>query len=141
MQRLTVYLILLFCLIALPAKATDYRYCVSCDTHSAQATVKTELVDFGKEWYRVKTGMVFQKAYGAQGCSVSEFSEAQCGSLPNEELVYLSVNGDQISGLLSGNPVLIGQTIVEVIVGVPVSVFSWTVEKGGELVDWIGSWF
>lgn len=141
MQRLAVRIALLFCLLAFPATATEHRYCVACDTHSAQTTVKSELVDFGKEWYRIKTGMVFQKAYGAQGCSVSDFSEAQCGLLPNEELIYLAVNGDQISGLLSGNPVLIGQTLVEVVVGIPVSVFFWTVEKGGELVDWIGDWF
>lgn len=121
---------LLWLFLVSPAVSTEYRFCVSCDTHRAQTTISSGAADFGREWYRVKTGMLFQKAYSAQGCSVSEFSEAECGLLPNEELVFVAVNGDQISALLSGNPVLIGQTLVEIVVGIPVAAY-----------DWIASWF
>ena len=126
-----VYAICLFVGFMLPvtsAQGAEYKYCVACDTHSAQTTVSSGSVDFGKEWYRVKSGMIFQKAYGAKGCSVSHYSAAQCGHLTNEELVFTSVDGDQITGLLSGNPVLIGQTLVEIIVGIPVSAYDWVMD-------------
>lgn len=108
-----------------PCFATEYDFCVACDTHMSRTTLKSGAVDFGKEWYRVKAGMLFQKAYSAQGCSVSDFSEAKCGHLPNEELIFVSVNGDQVSALLSGNPILVGQTLVEIIVGVPAVAIRW----------------
>ena len=126
---------------ATTANASEYRFCVSCDTHVAQSTVRSDIVDFGKEWYRVKTAMTFQKAYRAQGCSVSDFSEPICGHLFNEELVFVSVSGDQITGLLSGNPVLIGQTFVEIIIGLPITAVNWTIDKAGDVADWVSSWF
>lgn len=130
-------------LLATPtaASASEYRFCVSCDTHAAQTTVRSDVVDFGKEWYRVKTAMTFQKAYSAQGCSVGDFSEPICGHLANEELVFVSVSGDQITGLLSGNPILIGQTLIEIIIGVPITVVNWTIDRAADVVDWVAGWF
>ena len=39
--------------------------------------------------------------------------------------MFLSVDGDQINGLLSGNPVVIGQSAIEIVTGIPAIVFKW----------------
>lgn len=124
-----IWPLILLAFIYDPAGATEYRFCVACDTHRAQTKIKSSIVDFGKEWYRVKTAMLFQQAYGAKGCSVSDFYEAECGSLATEELVFYSATGDQVSALISGNPVLMGQTLVEIVVGVPFETYEW-------IADW-----
>ena len=53
------------------------------------------------------------------------FSPAKCGHLPEEKLMFLSVDGDQINGLLSGNPVVIGQSVIQIVTGIPAIVFKW----------------
>lgn len=112
---------------ALPTAATavEYRFCVSCDNHRASTLISSSRIDLGKEWYRVKTGMVFAKAYNSRSCGVTDFEAARCGSDPQETLDYTAIDGDQISALLSGNPVIIGQSLVEIIVGVPAQVWDW----------------
>lgn len=105
--------------------AVEYRYCVSCDNHRAQALVSSGTPDLGKEWYRVKTAMMFQQAYGSLSCSASDFELTRCGGDPEEKLEYTAVSGDQIEGILSGNPVTITQTFVEVITGIPAAIIDW----------------
>lgn len=130
-MRLTRHaLLVLLTSVPTGARATEYRFCVWCDNHVAQTVVHSGVPDLGKEWYRVKTAMMFAKAYGAQGCSVGDFAPQQCGSLAEETLVYTSVSGEQIEALLSGNPVVIAQTFVEVVTGLPAAV-----------IRWVGNWF
>lgn len=108
-----------------PAHAVEYRFCVACDNYAAQALVSSGTPDFGKEWYRVKTAMMFAKAHQSQSCGASDFSPTKCGHLPEEKLLFLSVDGDQINGLLSGNPVVIGQSAIEIVTGIPAIIFKW----------------
>lgn len=107
--------------VAAPAAdATEYRYCVACDTHRANVLAKSQLADFGKEWYRAKTAQAFTQAYGAKSCSANDYRPEDCAKDPEETLEYREISGDQLRMLLSGNPVAMGQAGIEITVGVTV---------------------
>jgi hypothetical protein len=104
------------------ALAVDYRFCVICDNHRTNALVSSGTIDYGVEWYRVKTAEKYAKAYGARSCSANNFDPATCGDLPEEQLSYEGLSGDQLQGLVSGNPVTTTQTVIEVATQTPARV-------------------
>ena len=116
-------------LVSQAAMATEYDYCVSSDRRIGHVIVRTGITDFGKEWYRVKAAQAFCTVYGGRGCAASDFVPAKCNRFPPDTLEYVSANGDQIKGLFSGNPALMGQSAVEIVTGVPVQT-AVSVAKG-----------
>jgi hypothetical protein len=102
-----------------PAWAVEYRFCVICNNHRANALVSSGRPDLGKEWFRVKTAQTFAKAYNSQSCSANDFDTAMCGGDREESLNYTAINGEQIEALLSGNPITMGQAAVEIVTGIP----------------------
>lgn len=114
------------------ANATEYDYCITSNHGAAHLVVRSDIVDFGKEWYRVKSTMMYCQATNSTGCSASDYSYAQCGSLPPQFMTYTQVDGTQIHALFSGNPIVMAQTAVEVVTSVPTK----TVVKG---VNAVGS--
>src|SRR5579863_10003966 len=119
-MRAKLWIICAVTLLPQAAEATEYQFCISSDRRPGHMLVKSGPADFGKEWYRVKAAQAFCQATGASACSATDYSRAKCGNLPAETLTYVSANGDQIKALFSGNPALMGQTAVEIVVGVPV---------------------
>jgi len=104
-----------------PASAYEYRFCVACNNYRTNLSVHWHTLDFGKEWFRVKSAQAIATSHNSQGCSARDYSEPICGSLPEEQLDYYNANKDQINALLSGNPVAMGQAAVEIGIGVPVN--------------------
>lgn len=128
-------------LISGAAQATDYRFCISSDRRPGHVLVKSGPADFGKEWYKVKSAQVFCQVTGASGCAATDFDASKCGHLPAEELTYSSATGDQIKALFSGNPLVMGQTAVEVVVGVPLRVGTEAVKEVGKAANKVCRWF
>lgn len=125
MRALATLVALAYFLIHSPAgNATEYRYCVSCDNYRGNVLVSAPIVDFGKEWYRVKTAELLTTAKGSQSCSARDYSPEVCGDLPSESLEYRSINGDQIDAILSGNPITMGQSLLDSIISAPVEIFK-----------------
>lgn len=123
------------------AAATDYEYCISSDRRPGHVLVRSGPADFGKEWYRVKAAQAFCQATGASGCGATDYSAEKCGTLPAETLTYVSANGDQIKALFSGNPALMGQTAVEIVVGVPVKLGTEAVKGVAQGANKVCRWF
>src|SRR5438309_212537 len=62
--------------------ATDYRFCVVCDNRTSQVVATSGPIDYGLEWYRVKTAEKVAQAYGSRSCGANDYDPNVCGSLP-----------------------------------------------------------
>ena len=119
--------------------ATKYHYCISSAQHQGNVVVTSGPgpVDLGKEWYRTRAAQDFCQFYNQSACSASDFSQAICGGLPEEEIQYKSINDKQFKAIFSGNPITAAQSIAEIAIGLPVAVISEAPKVAKKVCRWV----
>jgi hypothetical protein len=111
------------------AHAAEYKFCVACDNYRAATIVTSNRSDLSKDWFKLKTALMYQNAHHSEFCRVGEYDLSECGGDPQERLDYTRISNDQITALLSDKPITVSQAAYEIMTDFPAATVD-TLKRG-----------